>query len=161
MISGRLASLILTALLLIVGVITVAGLIFAPDLVGVWASGYAAVPGKAEPGRDAAVGRLTAERLDAGRTWLAQQADDRWFVQVFAAEAANHAEIEALLRRLAAGKTDMTQVHVYYSELSGRPRYGVIYGGYASNAEATAAIRGLPAVMRANKPYPRQVTRLR
>ncbi len=44
----RLASLILTALLLIVGVITIAGLIFAPDLVGVWASGYAAVPGKAE-----------------------------------------------------------------------------------------------------------------
>ena len=125
------------------------------------ASASPPVPGKAEPGRDAAVGRLTAERLDAGRTWLAQQADDRWFVQVFAAEAANHAEIEALLRRLAAGKTDMTQVHVYYSELSGRPRYGVIYGGYASNAEATAAIRGLPAVMRANKPYPRQVTRLR
>ena len=28
-------------------------------------------------------------------------------------------------------------------------------------AEATAAIRGLPAVVRANKPYPRQVTRLR
>lgn len=44
----RLASLVLTALLLLVGVITLAGLIFAPGLVDIWAQGYAAVPGKAE-----------------------------------------------------------------------------------------------------------------
>ena len=115
----------------------------------------------AEPAKGTNIGRLTTERLEAGRAWLAQQPDDRWFLQVFAADAPNHAEIEALLRRLVAGKADMTQVHVYYSELSGRARYGVVYGSYGSSAEAAAAIRGLPAAIRANKPYPRQVTRLR
>ena len=44
----RLASLVLTALLIIVGLLTLAGLLFAPNLVDVWAHGYAAVPGKME-----------------------------------------------------------------------------------------------------------------
>jgi DamX protein len=52
-------------------------------------------------------------------------------------------------------------VRVYYSELSGKPRYGVTYGDYPTNAAAAAAIRELPKPLRANKPYPRQVVRLR
>jgi len=80
---------------------------------------------------------------------------------VFATDAGRHGEIETLLRRLSSGKTDMSNVHVYYSELSGAPRYGVTYGDFATREAASAAIRGLPLALRANKPYPRQVVRLR
>ena len=107
------------------------------------------------------VGRLTRARLEAGRAWLDQTPDDRWFIQVFATDAGRHAEIETLLRRMSSSGIEMANVHVYYSELSGKPRYGVIYGSYASSNAAAAAMRGLPQLVRINKPYPRQAVRLR
>ncbi|KAF0166860.1 MAG: type II secretory pathway protein ExeA [Rhodocyclaceae bacterium] len=107
------------------------------------------------------IGPLTLEHLQAGHAWLEKLPNDRWFIQVFATDAGRHGEIETLLRRLSSGKTDMGNVHVYYSELSGTPRYGVIYGDFATREAASAAIRGLPSALRVNKPYPRQVVRLR
>ncbi|MDK9703149.1 MAG: AAA family ATPase [Sulfuritalea sp.] len=107
------------------------------------------------------IGPLTLERLQAGHAWLAKLPDDRWFIQVFATDAGRHGEIETLLRRLSSGNTDMSNVRVYYSELSGAPRYGVTYGEFASREAASAAIRGLPYALRVTKPYPRQAVRLR
>jgi type II secretory pathway predicted ATPase ExeA/septal ring-binding cell division protein DamX len=107
------------------------------------------------------LGRLTLERLDAGRIWLEQLPNERWFIQIFAADAVRHAEIETLLRRVSSSKAELGNIHVYYSELSGKPRFGVTYGDYASAAAASAAIRELPKTLRASKPYPRQVVRLR
>jgi type II secretory pathway predicted ATPase ExeA len=107
------------------------------------------------------LGPLTTERLEAGQAWLKQLPDDRWFIQLFATDASRHAEVENLLRRLPSGAVEMDKVHVYYSELSGKPRYGVTYGNYASAGAASAAVRALPQVLRANKPYPRQAIRLR
>jgi|APLak6261703504_1056268.scaffolds.fasta_scaffold06320_2 MSHA biogenesis protein MshM len=122
--------------------------------------GYAAAalpPNATKP----SIGPLTLEYLQTGHAWLEKLPDDRWFIQVFATDAGRHGEIETLLRRLSSGKTDMSNVHVYYSELSGAPRYGVTYGDFATREAASAAIRGLPLALRANKPYPRQVVRLR
>ncbi|MCM2287618.1 MAG: AAA family ATPase [Sulfuritalea sp.] len=106
-------------------------------------------------------GRLTLERIEAGRLWLQQASNARWFVQVFDADASRHAEVETLLRGLSENNIDLAGVHAYYSELSGKPRYGVIYGDFASREAAAAAIRDLPKPLRANQPYPRQVARLR
>lgn len=108
-----------------------------------------------------AVGPLTRERLEAGQDWLQQLPDDRWFIQLFATDASQHAEIETLLRRLSSSKSEMGKIHVYYSELSGKPRLGVMYGDYPTRAAASAAIRDLPQLLRAGKPYPRQVINLR
>jgi type II secretory pathway predicted ATPase ExeA/septal ring-binding cell division protein DamX len=106
-------------------------------------------------------GPLTRERLEAGHAWLEQLPDDRWFIQVFATDASQHAEVETLLRRLSSSKAEMSNIHVYYSELSGKPRFGVMYGDYPTRAAASAAIRELPKPLRANKPYPRRIARLR
>ncbi len=46
--AGRLANLVATALLIVVGTVCAAGMIFAPALVSALAPGYAAVPGKFE-----------------------------------------------------------------------------------------------------------------
>jgi hypothetical protein len=107
------------------------------------------------------VGRLTRERLDAGRAWMENSPDDRWFIQVLAADADRHGEIEALLRRLSSSDIQMSSIHVYYSELSGKARYGVTYGDYATWEEVSVAMRSLPKPLRVSKPYPRQVIRLR
>jgi len=114
-------------------------------------------PNATKPG----VGPLTLERLEAGHTWLQKIPDDRWFIQIFATDAGRHGEIETLLGKLSSGKTDMSNVHAYYSELSGKPRFGVIYGDYATREAAAAAMQGLPHDLRASRPYPRQVVRLR
>ena len=107
------------------------------------------------------IGPLTRERLEAGHVWLEQLPDDRWFIQVFATDASQHAEVEMLLRRLPSSKPEMSNIYVYYSELSGKPRFGVMYGEYPTRSAASAAIRELPKPLRANKPYPRKIARLR
>ena len=107
------------------------------------------------------IGPLTRDRLEAGRTWLQHVPDDRWFIQVFDTAASQHGEVETLLRRLSPDSAEMSNIHVYYSDLSGTPRYGVTYGDYSSWAATVAAMRGLPKLLRAGKPYPRQVVRLR
>ncbi len=106
-------------------------------------------------------GRLTRERLESSRAWLDQVPNDRWFIQILNADASRHAEVEALLRKLSSAAEENSAVRLYYSDLSGSPRYGVIYGEFASREAATAAIRTLPKSLRANKPYPRQAVRLR
>jgi type II secretory pathway predicted ATPase ExeA len=117
---------------------------------------------QAQPTRDKPkAGRLTRERLEASRPWLEQLPNDRWFIQVFATDASRSAEVESLLRRLPATGEDAEKVRVYYSELSGAPRYGVIYGDFSSREAASAAIRTLPKQLRSSKPYPRQAIRLR
>lgn len=107
------------------------------------------------------IGPLTRDRLEAGRVWLQQQPDDRWFIQIFDTAASQHGDVETLLRRLSRDSAEMSNIHVYYSDLSGTPRYGVTYGDYSSWTAAVAAMRGLPKLLRAAKPYPRQVVRLR
>lgn len=106
-------------------------------------------------------GPLTIDRLEAGQSWLEQLPDDHWFIQIFATDASQHVEVETLLRRLSSGKVEMNSIHVYYSELSGKPRLGVTYGNYPTRAAASADIRELPKPLRANKPYPRKIARLR
>lgn len=107
------------------------------------------------------IGPLTQERLEAGRAWLAQLPDDGWFIQLFASDASRHGDVETLLRRMSSSGIDMGKVHVYYSGLSGKPRYGITYGNYPSYGAAAAALRELPPLVRINRPYPRQASRLR
>jgi type II secretory pathway predicted ATPase ExeA/septal ring-binding cell division protein DamX len=107
------------------------------------------------------VGPLTRERLEASQAWLEQLPDDHWFIQVFATDASQHAEVEALLRRLSSNKVELSKIHVYYSELSGKPRLGVMYGDYPTRTAATATLRELPKPLRTSKPYPRKIERLR
>ena len=110
---------------------------------------------------DPNIGKLTLERLEAGKAWLEKMPDDRWFIQIFSTQAGRHAEIEDLLRRLPYRDVDKEKIHVYYSKLSGEPRYGIMYGDYPTRTAASSAMRKLPKSVLANKPYPRKVVRLR
>ena len=103
---------------------------------------------------------LTEQALDRCRTWLAASTDDRWFLQLYAVNDADSAKVETYLRRL--GETvNRDAIHVYRSDLSGKFRYGVIYGDYPDRSTALAASKKLPSWVQAGKVYPRQVKRLR
>lgn len=99
--------------------------------------------------------------LDAGKAWLAQTEDHLWFLQLYSVEAGQRTRIAGFLEDLRAAGADMSRIRIYASDLSGKMRYGVIYGEYPSARIAANEIRTLPAVAREKRPYPRQVVRLR
>lgn len=93
---------------------------------------------------------------------MERTADDRWFVQLLLGDASTTVAMEDFLRRAAQNSAiDPTQLRMYATHVGGGTRYGVIYGEYASRAEATAAVSALPVAMRVSKPFPRQVRHLR
>lgn len=104
---------------------------------------------------------LVRSRLEAGSLWLQQAPNNHWFIQLFAVDADRPQEVAAFLDKGTASAIDMSKIHIYHSTLSGKPRYGVIYGEYPTQAAAIAAMAGLPVMPGAGRPYPRQVARLR
>ena len=114
----------------------------------------------AAPAPSKVAASLTEQALDRGRTWLAASPDERWFLQLYAVNAADSAKVEAYLQRLSATENS-DAIHAYRSDLSGKLRYGVMLGDYPDRATAIAAIKKLPEWVQANKVYPRQVKRLR
>ncbi|HLA34244.1 MAG TPA: ATPase, partial [Rhodocyclaceae bacterium] len=104
---------------------------------------------------------LTQARLAAGQAWLERADSQHWFIQVLGLPAEQRSRIEDLLRNPALNENDLDNIRVYYSELSGQPRYGLIYGDYPTQEAALTALRQLPPALKAAKPYPRQVMKLR
>jgi hypothetical protein len=117
-----------------------------------------AATGQAAP--TTSLGPLTRAHLDRTEAWLAQAADERWFLQLLTADADNAGAVERLLARsgtLGPGES----LGVYRATTPRGERLGVIYGDYPSMAEANAALRELPAALKAYGAYPRQVRKLR
>ena len=114
----------------------------------------------AVPEEEAGLGRLTRERLDETRQWLASAGDDRWFIQLLVTDAGQTEHVENFLAH--AGRLSGTPpVRVYVAELNGTRRLGVIYGDYPSRQAASQALAGLPGALKTYGPYPRKVQRLR
>ena len=107
-----------------------------------------------------AASSLTDQALDRGQTWLATAPDERWFLQLYAVDANQAGNVESYLHRLSE-TADAKAIHAYRSDLSGKMRYGVMYGDYVNRSDAFAAAKKLPAWVQATNPYPRQVKRLR
>jgi len=101
------------------------------------------------------------QALADSQPWLESVADDRWFLQLGTVAGDQPQQVEQLLRRLSEAGVDMAQVRVYHSSLSGQPRYGVIYGDFASRRAAVRAGAALPADILALRPYARQAVRLK
>ena len=99
-----------------------------------------------------------AERLAASEDWLKTVADTHYFIQLFNADAKRAREVSHFLESSAL---DMRELHVYRSKLSGRDRFGVIYGDYPSAAEASADLARVAKISRIGKPYIRSVSKLR
>ena len=101
--------------------------------------------------------RLT-ERLAASADWLKTVPDTHYFIQLFNADAKRAHEVSSFLENNAL---DPHELRVYRSKLSGRDRFGVIYGDYPSAAEASADLARVAKISRIGKPYIRSVSKLR
>jgi septal ring-binding cell division protein DamX len=108
---------------------------------------------------------LTAQAMERGRIWLAGAQENHWFLQLYAAEASSTASVEEYLQKLTQSSPNTLNIaseniHVYLSDLSGKMRYGVIYGDYTDRDAALVAIGSLPSWVQSSAPYPRQIKRL-
>ena len=104
---------------------------------------------------------LLGHHMEKGRSWLESASNDRWFLQLLTHETKITSKVEGYLREIMEAGVDMEQIRVYYSEASGKSRYGVIYGDFASREAAIEALSQLPPALQAAKPYPRQAAKLR
>ena len=104
---------------------------------------------------------LTDRSLLAGKAWLQTADNNRWFIQLLAAEPDEKPRVESFLRKLQSAPLDEAQTRSYLSDLSGKMRYGVIYGDFSSASEAKSQIRQFPLWLQAQRPFPRPVRHLR
>ena len=98
------------------------------------------------------------ERLAASEEWIKTVPDSHYFIQLFNADAKRADDVNRFLERSAL---DPSELRVYRSKLSGRDRFGVIYGDYPSADEATADLARVAKIGRVSKPYIRSVSKLR
>ena len=99
-----------------------------------------------------------SERLAASEEWLETAPDTHYFIQLFNADAKRSNDVSDFLERSAL---DPRELRVYRSKLSGRDRFGVIYGDYPSADEATADLARVAKISRVSKPYIRSFSKLR
>jgi MSHA biogenesis protein MshM len=101
-----------------------------------------------------------SERLAASEEWLKRTPDSHYFIQLFTTDVNNPQTLELFLARVA--KTlDAQQLRVYRSSLSGRDRYGVIYGDYATLEMASNELKKINENRSINGAYIRNVRKLR
>jgi septal ring-binding cell division protein DamX len=102
---------------------------------------------------------LTRLQIEKTAQWLAAAPPDHWFLQLLTSDVDNALEVERLVAGLTATAAG-EQLRVYRAMVDGTQRLGVIYGDYASSAQARLALRELPPSLRRPGAYPRQVRRL-
>lgn len=88
------------------------------------------------------VDQQLAQRLLASRGWLLETNADRHTLQLNLVAANKHAELGRFLNKLRAD-LGTEQIFVYPSRIGGLPRYGVLYGSFASRAEAKEKMQQL------------------
>jgi MSHA biogenesis protein MshM len=103
---------------------------------------------------------LWRERLAATRKLLEATPGDRQAIQLLTVDADDTAGLENFL--LGASKlVSADGLLVYSVKFGGRQHYRVAYGNFSDAKAALAAADGLPAVLRAQGPYPRSFERMR
>lgn len=105
--------------------------------------------------------RLAALLADT-RPWIDTVGDERWFVQLFTtADDSQPERVEHFIGRAVRAQLDVSALRAYHSDLAGWGRFGVIYGDFATRAEASRALRDLPEEIRRHRPFIRQAIRLK
>jgi type II secretory pathway predicted ATPase ExeA len=104
----------------------------------------------------------TAElRIHETREWIKSTAADRWFIQLVTANTGDMSFVTQFLEK-ADQLLEPKRAGLYIADLGNeQQRVGIIYGDFENQDAALQEIARLPAELRANKPFPRQVIRLK
>ncbi len=106
------------------------------------------------------LGATAQDRLEETKQWITATADDRWFIQLVATNATQLGYAEQYLAR-ADALLSPEHAGLYVASTGKEQRVGIIYGDFASRRAASEAIGRLPAELRVNSPFPRQLLRLK
>jgi type II secretory pathway predicted ATPase ExeA len=101
-----------------------------------------------------------AERLAASKEWLKTTPGTHYCIQLLSTAASNQRDVEFFLENNVKA-LDPQQVRVYRSKVSGRDRFGVIYGDYPAREMADADLARLAKLNPGASPYLRSVDQLR
>jgi len=106
------------------------------------------------------LGRFVAERLARSRDWVTQSKGERWTVQIGAAAPEQAHELETLIRRIET-QGDGSPINLYAAPGTPVGRIGLVWGDFASAAEARAALAASPDWLRAGRPNVRPIASIR
>ncbi len=96
------------------------------------------------PSIDTAGNKLLAQRIAAAKTMLKSANGEEISIQLFITDDVRPARIERFLER-AGQLVKLANVYVIPVRTGKQPRFWVLYGAYASPAEANAALARMPA----------------
>ncbi len=102
---------------------------------------------------------LFQQRLSATRSWLENSSDKTSTIQIMSLSQVNKAlqPLESFIDNLAAKGLDPQKTYIYQLDKPTNPIYVVLYGSFASRAEARKKIDSLPPSLKANSPIIRTV----
>lgn len=82
------------------------------------------------------------QRLNASKAWLATAAPGHYTVQLTLIAVDDRAQLEQFLQK-ARDQIGIEQIHVYPTRITATPQFGIVYGNYATRAEAVTALMNL------------------
>lgn len=100
------------------------------------------------------------ERIAATEAWLREVPDTHHFIQLLRTDGNDPKLVDIFLENGTKG-LDPRQIRVYRSRLSGRDRYGVIYGDFPTLEAAQAELNRITRANPANGFYVRAASKLR
>ena len=102
---------------------------------------------------------LFGQRLASTREWLSSAASQASGIQLMTLQATplTRQTLNRYLQQLDKSRIDLDQIQIFPFWRNGKKMYGVLYGRYASAAEARAQIAHLPKALRADHPMIRTV----
>jgi type II secretory pathway predicted ATPase ExeA len=96
------------------------------------------------------------QRLEDTRKWITATSGDRWFVQLLGTRADQYDYTQQYLDR-ADILLRPDRPGLYLASNGSDERIGIIFGDFPNRRAASEAIARLPAELRTNGPFPRQV----
>lgn len=108
---------------------------------------------------------LAAPELDralaAGKEWIEQATDHRWFIQLYTTDTERPERVEKYLTKVQNAGLSKKSLRAYRTHIGPTSRYGIIYGDYDSRQDAVNALNQLPEELKHTRPYPRKAVRLK
>ncbi|MBC7488986.1 MAG: AAA family ATPase [Glaciimonas sp.] len=82
------------------------------------------------------------QRLNATKAWLSTEAQEYYTVQLTLIAVGDRPQLEQFLQK-TRDQIGIEQVHIYPTRISAVPRFGIVYGYYATRADALTALTDL------------------
>ncbi len=105
-------------------------------------------------------GDTAKQRFAATQAWLGAAPGDHYAIQLITVRASELDRLEDFLLK-ASKVVSLGDIHVYSVKIDGGQCYRAAYGSYPGPSEVLAAMRGLPPLLLAQRPYYRSVERMR